>query len=326
VDVSMNRPVLIDKYLDNAIECEVDAVSDGKNVFIGGIMEHIEPAGVHSGDANIVLPSMRLSAKELATIREHTEKLCRALGIIGLVNIQYVAKGGDIYVLEANPRASRTVPFVSKAIGIPLTKMAVRVILGGKLPHAEPRTGHYAVKSVVFPFLKLLGADLRLGPEMRSTGETMGIGRSFEMAYYKALLAAGIRLEEGKKHSAFLSVRDEDKKGVPQIAALLRRLGFSIYGTLGTVGSVEGAITIPKIGQGHPDVVELIESGTVTLVINTPTRGGRSHTDGFRMRRASLQSGIPCITTMNTAHELLKAMELLQKKELEIRRADEYAK
>jgi carbamoyl-phosphate synthase large subunit len=248
------------------------------------------------------------------------------MGIIGLVNIQYVVKNGTVYILEANPRASRTVPFVSKAIGIPLTKVAVRTMLGEKLPDMKPRMGHYAVKSVVFPFLKLLGSDLRLGPEMRSTGETMGIGKSFEMAYYKALLAAGIRLEDGKKHSAFLSVRDEDKKDIPAMAALLRKLGFSVYGTMGTVGSVEGAITIPKIGRGNPDVVELIESGTITLVINTPTKGGRSHTDGFKMRRASIQSGIPCITTMNTAFELLKAMDILQKKELEIERVDGYCK
>jgi len=318
VEVSMKRPVLIDKYLDNAIECEVDAVCDGEKVFIGGIMEHIEPAGVHSGDANIVLPSIRLTEKDKKTITSHTEKLSKALGIIGLVNIQYVVKEGTVYILEANPRASRTVPFVSKAIGIPLTKLAVRTMLGEKLPNMTPKMSHYAVKSVVFPFLKLLGSDLRLGPEMRSTGETMGIGKSFEMAYYKALLAAGIRLEDGKKHSAFLSVRDEDKKDIPKLAALLKKLGFSVYGTMGTVGSVEGSIAIPKLGQGHPDVVELIESGTITLVINTPTKGGRSHTDGFKMRRASLQSGIPCITTMNTAFELLKAMEYLQKKELEL--------
>ncbi len=349
VDVSMNRPVLIDKYLDNGIECEVDAVSDGSRVFIGGIMEHIEPAGVHSGDANIVLPSLRLTPKELATITDYTEKISRALGIVGLVNIQFVARKGLIYVLEANPRASRTVPFVSKAIGIPLTKLAVRAMLGGKLPEdlrgigagtrtgagsgsgagssaseTKAKPGHYAVKSVVFPFLKLLGADLRLGPEMRSTGETMGIGRTFEMAYYKALLAAGIRLEEGRKHSAFLSVRDEDKKDVPKLAAILKKLGFSIYGTLGTVGAIAGAITVPKIGKGHPDALELIESGTVTLVVNTPTRGGRSHTDGFRMRRASLQSGIPCITNLSTAYELLKAMDILSKKELEIERVDKY--
>jgi carbamoyl-phosphate synthase large subunit len=317
--------VLIDRYIDNALECEVDAVSDGRSLFIGGIMEHIEPAGIHSGDANIVLPSMRLTEQEKKTITDYTGKIARALGIVGLVNIQFVAKGGVVYILEANPRASRTVPFVSKAIGIPLTKVALRAMLGEKLPELKPRMNHYAVKSVVFPFLKLHGSDIKLGPEMRSTGETMGIGKSFEMAYYKALLAAGVRMEDGKRHSAFISLNDEDKLGVPRLAALLKKLGFTIYGTLGTVGSVDGAIAIPKIGHGHPDPVELIESGTITLVINTPTKGGRAHTDGFRMRRAGIQMGIPCITNINTAYELLKAMDELKKRELEIRRADEYA-
>jgi len=326
VDVSRERPVLIDKYIDNAIECEVDAVSDGDKIFIGGLMEHIEPAGVHSGDANIVLPSYRLTDKEKKTIIEYTEKISKALGIIGLVNIQFVAKEGMIYVLEANPRASRTVPFVSKAIDIPLTKIAVRAMLGEKLPAMHPRMNHFAVKSVVFPFLKLMGADVKLGPEMRSTGETMGLGKSFEMAYYKALLAASIRLEDDRKHSAFISLRDEDKPQVPVFAKMLQSLGFTIYGTLGTIGSVPGAIVIPKIGRGHPDVLELIDSGTITLVVNTPTKGGRANTDGFRMRRASIQSGIPCITNISTAFELVKAMSELRKKELEVKRVEDYWK
>ncbi len=331
VDVSQSRPVLIDRYLDNAIECEVDAVSDGERVFIGGIMEHIEPAGVHSGDANIVLPSIRLSDSDKGTIVRHTESLCRSLGIVGFVNIQFVVKGDDVYILEANPRASRTVPFVSKAIGVQLTKLAVAAMLGRKLPHLRPRVNHYSVKSVVFPFLKLLGTDIRLGPEMRSTGESMGMGKSFEMAYYKALLGAGLRLDAGGRgagngggRSAFISVRDEDKPLVPALAESLRGLGFSIYGTMGTVGSVEGAIPIPKIGRGHPDVVELIESGTITLVINTPTKGGAASTDGYRMRRASIVSGIPCITNIATAQELLKAMLELRERELDVRRSDEY--
>ncbi len=324
VDVSEKRPVLIDKYIDNAIECEVDAVCDGERVFIGGLMEHIEPAGVHSGDANIVLPSIRLSEKEKKTITEYTESLCRSLGIVGFVNIQFVVKGGVVFILEANPRASRTVPFVSKTIGVQLTKLAVAAMIGRKLPDIRPRLNHYAVKSVVFPFLKLMGTDIKLGPEMRSTGETMGIGKTFEMAYYKALLAAGIRLDGEGGRSAFISLRDEDKKHVSKLAESLRKLGFRIYGTLGTVGMVEGAIPIPKIGKGHPDVVELIESGTISLVINTPTKGGGAHTDGFKMRRASIVSGIPCITNLSTAEELLNAMLELRQKELDVRRAGEY--
>lgn len=325
VDVSEKRPVLIDNYLDNAIECEVDAIADKDSVFIGGLMEHVEPAGIHSGDANIVLPSIRLSDKDKSTIKEYTETLCKALGIIGLVNIQYVVKDKIVYILEVNPRASRTVPFVSKAIDIPLTKIALKVMLGHPLPKITFKMNHFAVKSVVFPFLKLLGTDIKLGPEMRSTGETMGIGKTFEMAYYKALLAAGVRLPEGKKHSAFISVNDDDKQYVPKLAALLKKLNFTIYGTMGTVGEIAGAVTIPKIGHGSPDVVELIDSGVVDLVINTPTKGGGAHTDGFKMRRASIMMGIPSITNVNTAYEFLKALVELQKKELDIRRVDQYS-
>jgi len=321
VEVSRKRPVLIDKYLDNAIECEIDAVSDGENVFIGGIMEHIEPAGIHSGDANIVLPSMRLSEKDKATLREHTKDLCKALGIIGCVNIQYVVKEGDVYILETNPRASRTMPFVSKAIGIPLIKLATRAMLGEKIPQLIHRQKHFAVKSVVFPFLKLAGTDIALGPEMRSTGETMGIGKDFETAYYKALLAAGIKIKPG---AAFLSLRDEDKSKAPKIAEMLKKLGFSVYGTLGTVGSIENAVPVPKIGLGSPDPLELINSGTVTLVINTPTKGGKANTDGFKIRRASIQMNIPCITNLNTASELLKAIQEQKKLPLEIKAFDEY--
>ncbi len=325
VELTEKKPVLIDKYLDNAIECEVDAISDGKKVFIGGIMEHIEPAGIHSGDANIVLPSMRLSESEKQTITDYTEKIAHGLSIVGLVNIQFVVKDGIIYILEANPRASRTVPFVSKTIDIPLAKLAVQLMVGKQIPKLDPKLDHYAVKSVVFPFLKLIGTDIKLGPEMRSTGETMGIGKTFEMAYFKALLAAGICLDHDKP-AAFISLNDSDKEKVPELATLLKNLGFTIYGTIGTVGSVEGAITVPKIGRGTPDALELIESGTVNLVINTPTKGGHSHTDGFRMRRASIQNGIACITNINTVFELLKAITTLRERELEVRPSDQYSK
>ncbi|MBI5228257.1 carbamoyl-phosphate synthase large subunit [Candidatus Micrarchaeota archaeon] len=336
VEVSEKRPVLIDKYLDNAIECEVDAIYDGKTLFIGGIMEHIEPAGVHSGDANIVLPAMRLSEKDKKTIEDYTQKLSKSLGIIGCVNIQFVVKDTIVYILEVNPRGSRTVPFLSKAIGVPLAKLATKVMLGEKfgeklaLPtqgagEGQQKSTHFAVKSIVFPFLKLMGTDIALGPEMRSTGETMGIGKSFEMAYYKALLAAGIKVRnQENKGAAFISLRDEDKKYAPKMAQLLQKLGFSIFGTLGTVGSVQSAIAISKIGKGHPDVIELIESGTVTLVINTPTKGGRANTDGFKMRRASIQMNIPCITNISTAFELLKALDELKTQKLDVRCFDEY--
>jgi len=208
-----------------------------------------------------------------------------------------------------------------------LVKLAVKAMLGQMLDvpaleaKAKASRGHYTVKSVVFPFLKLLGTDIALGPEMRSTGETMGIGKTFEIAYYKALLAAGIKIKPG---AAFLSLRDEDKDKAKRVSDMLKGLGFSVYGTMGTVGSIEGGIAVPKIGMGSPDAIELINSGIVTLVINTPRKGGRANTDGFKIRRSSILMNIPCITNINTAFELLKAISETRKHDLEIRAFDEY--
>jgi len=325
-EASKDRPVLIDKYLDNAIEAEVDAVCDGTDLFIGALMEHIEPAGIHSGDANIVLPPLRMSMTEQKTIKEYTEKIAKSLNTIGLINIQYAVKDGIVYILEANPRASRTVPFVSKAIGVPMVKVATRVIMGEKLKDIapDPNSSVFAVKSVVFPFLKLAGTDISLGPEMRSTGETMGLGKSFELAYYKALLAAGVGLKQKVGSIAFLSLRDEDKKKVPELAALLESLGFEVCGTKGTVEGIPGACEIPKIGKGSPDVLETIRSKKLSLVINTPRKGGSSNTDGFKIRRASVEQGIPCLTNINTAFEFLKALKELKDKQLEVRTVEEW--
>ncbi|MBU0590950.1 carbamoyl-phosphate synthase large subunit [Candidatus Micrarchaeota archaeon] len=331
VDVSEKKPVLIDKYLDNAIETEVDAVSDGGTLFIGAIMEHIEPAGIHSGDANIVLPSIRLSDKEKQTITEYSEKIAKSLGNIGLINIQYAVREGTVYMLEANPRASRTVPFVSKAIGIPMVKLATAVMLGEKLddilPNLQmPSPSYFAVKSVVFPFLKLAGTDIGLGPEMRSTGETMGIGDSFEIAYYKALLAAGSFVDP-KKKSVLLSVRDEDKENAVQLSKLLSELGFKIYATKGTAEKIKSSIIVPKIGEGNTkqsDILELIKSGKIGLVINTPRKGGSSHTDGFKIRRAAIEKGTTCITNISTAFELAKALKKLSKHDLEVSTISEW--
>ncbi len=328
VEVSEKRPVLIDKYLDNAIECEVDAVCDSEELFIGAVMEHIEFAGVHSGDANIVLPAVYLSPKSQATIIEYTKKIARALNANGLLNLQYAVKDEIVYVLEANPRASRTVPFVSKAIGVPLAKVATKVMLGEKIKKLEltSRQAAYAVKSIVFPFIKLIGSDIRLGPEMRSTGETMGLGSTFEIAYYKALLAAGLKVET--PGIALMSLRDHDKQHAKELASLLKELGFTIYGTHGTIKDITGAQSVPKIGKGKPDILDMIVDKKVTLVINTPTKGGRAHTDGFRIRRASLEKGIPCITDVRTVFELLKALRQLKSKkhELEVRHIEEYWK
>lgn len=319
--VGEDKPILIDKYLDNAIECEVDCVADGNQLFIGGIMEHIEPAGVHSGDANITHPSLRLSDEETKKIVEYSRKFADSLGIVGLMNIQYAVKGGIVHVLEVNPRASRTVPFISKAVGVPLAKLATKIMLGEKIGELKKNNSGFAVKSVVFPFLKLGGTDTKLGPEMRSTGETMGIGADFETAYYKALLAAGINV---KKRSVFLSLRENDKGSIPKIAELLEKLDFEVYGTKGTVSGIKNAKIVHKIMEGKPDALEIINSDKIGLVINTPRKGGSSNTDGFKIRRLATEKGIPCITNVQTALELLKALLKLEKNNLEIKELDEY--
>jgi len=340
MEASENRPLLIDKYLDNAIECEIDGVADGENLFLGGIMEHIEAAGVHSGDANIVVPTLRLTEEQKEKIAKYSKALVKALKIVGMVNIQYAVKNGEVYILEVNPRASRTVPFLSKATGVQLAKLGTRVMLGEKISREASRTiskKHseqskiFAVKSVVFPFLKM-GSDIRLGPEMRSTGETMGIASDFETAYYKALSAAGI---EVRKKAALISLRDEDKRHAQKLAELLEKLGFEIYGTEGTVREIKNANAknakikikvVNKIMNGHPDVLDLINNGSVGLVINTPRRGGSSSTDGFKIRRLATEKGIPCITNIDTALEFLKALAKLEKEKMDIRELGEYGK
>ncbi|MFH2105826.1 MAG: carbamoyl-phosphate synthase large subunit [Candidatus Micrarchaeota archaeon] len=326
VDISEKKPILIDKYLDNAIECEVDAIFDGSQLFIGGIMEHIEPAGVHSGDANIVVPSIRLTDSDKKTITKYTQDMAEALGIVGMINVQYVVKDGIIYCLEANPRASRTVPFLSKAIGIPMAKIATKVMAGHHLSEFSLESANkqkgYAVKSIVFPFLKIVGADITLGPEMKSTGETMGIGHSFEIAYYKALLAAGIRIKE--RGDCIVSLNDLDKVNAQKLKSLLQDLGYMIYATPGTAKSLKLATSIPKIGDQKPDIIDIISECKIDLIINTPRRGGRSATDGFKIRRASIEKGIPCITNLETAIQLLNALKQLRNKELNIEEFREY--
>lgn len=320
MEASENKPLLIDKYLDNAIECEIDGVADGENLFIGGIMEHIEMAGVHSGDANIVVPAIRLTAEQKEKLVHYSRVLVKALKITGMVNIQYAVKNGAVYILEVNPRASRTVPFLSKAAGIQLAKLGTKAMLGEKIPQQNVESKAFAVKSVVFPFLKM-GSDIKLGPEMRSTGETMGLGTSVEMAYYKALNAAGIR---PKQKSAFLSLRDDDKIYVPKIVKILEKLGYCIYGTRGTVENIKNAIIVHKIMAGHPDVIDVLRSGSIGIVINTPRKGGSSATDGFKIRRLATEMGIPCITNVETAFEFLKALAKLEEEKMEIKELNEY--
>ncbi|MFA5077405.1 MAG: carbamoyl-phosphate synthase large subunit, partial [Candidatus Micrarchaeia archaeon] len=322
VEVSEKRPVLIDKYLDNSIECEVDGVSDGMSIYIAGIMEHIEYAGVHSGDANIVYPSIRLTDKNKHTIDDYAKKLCRSLGVIGFFNMQFAVREGTVYILETNPRASRTVPFISKARGINLAKMATSAMLGKPLPSMENKdNGHYSVKSVVFPFLKLPGLDMALGPEMKSTGESMGISSSYELAYYKALTASGLVV---KKNAALVSLKDEDKKFARELERKLRSLGFEVYATPGTAQEMEKPLIVQKIGAGSPDVLELVKKGEVGLIINTPRKGGRPSTDGFRIRRASLDKGIACITEINAAQAYISALEKVRHHKMDVKRLDEY--
>ncbi len=328
VEVSEKRPVLIDKYLDNAIECEVDGASDSKEVFIAGIMEHIEYAGVHSGDANVVYPSLRLSPGSKKTIAAYATKLCKALKIKGFFNMQFAVRNGTVFILETNPRASRTVPFISKARGVALAKIATEVMLGKPLNAAEietrnPEPKHYSVKSVVFPFLKLPGLDSALGPEMKSTGESMGISSSYELAYYKALTASNLTVKKG---AALLMLKDEDKQHAKEVERRLRTLGFDVYATPGTARHMKRPKIAYKIGQRKPDALELIDKMQVGLVVNTPRKGGKPNTDGFRIRRACLDKGIACITEINAALAYVGALEMVKKKEPGVEKFNEYEK
>ena len=276
-----------------------------KRVWIGGIMQHVEEAGVHSGDSACVLPPHSLGREMLDEIRRATEGLAKALGVVGLVNVQYAVADGALHVIEANPRASRTVPFVSKAIGVPLAKMACRLMLGERLEDldlpADPmRGGHVSVKEAVLPFDRFAGSDAVLGPEMRSTGEVMGIALDFPTAFAKAQAAAGSHLPtEG---TVFITVTDSDKPGAGGLAVLFSDLGFRIVATQGTADAIRGMgvrvdEVLQKIGDGSPNVVDGIERGEVDLVINTPTGSG-ARTDGWEIRRAAVARGIPCITTL----------------------------
>jgi carbamoyl-phosphate synthase large subunit len=299
------REIFLDRFLENAIEVDVDAICDGEDVWIGGIMQHVEEAGIHSGDSACVLPPHSLGHAMLDRIREWTAGIALGLGVVGLMNVQYAVLGGELYVIEANPRASRTVPFVSKAIGIPLAKIACRVMLGERLADldlpADPmRAGHVSVKEAVLPFDRFEGSDAVLGPEMRSTGEVMGVARDFPAAFAKAQAAAGAALPDSG--TAFITVTDSDKPGAVAIAQTLHDLGFRIVATRGTAEAIERmgvpAERINKVGEGSPHVVDWIERGDVDLVVNTPTGSG-ARTDGWEIRRAAVARGVPCLTTLS---------------------------
>jgi carbamoyl-phosphate synthase large subunit len=296
--------IYLDRFLEDSIEVDVDALCDGTDVWIAGIMQHVEEAGIHSGDSACVIPPHTLGQEMLAQIREQTEGIALALGVIGLLNVQFAIQGDEgLHVIEANPRASRTVPFVSKAIGLPLAKLACRVLLGERIGDlelpADTANGHVCVKEVVLPFDRFAGADTLLGPEMRSTGEVMGIARDFPTAFAKAQAAAGATLPDDG--TAFITVADRDKPAATGIATILHDLGFRIIATAGTAQAIRKmgipADTINKIGEGSPHVVDCIERGEVDLVVNTPVGTG-ARVDGYEIREAAIAHGIPCMTTM----------------------------
>ncbi len=328
--------IYLDRFLEDSIEVDVDALCDGTDVWIAGIMQHVEEAGIHSGDSACVLPPHTLGTEMLGQIRAQTEGIARALGVVGLLNVQFAIREDTLYVIEANPRASRTVPFVSKAIGLPVAKLACRVLLGERLADLDvpPDTtnGHVCVKEVVLPFDRFAGADSLLGPEMRSTGEVMGIARDFPTAFAKAQAAAGAQLPNGGR--AFITVADGDKPAATGIATILHDLGFEIVATRGTAQAIRKmgipAETINKIGEGSPHVVDWIERGEVDLVINTPVGTG-ARADGWEIRSAAIARGIPCVTTMTGGMAAARAIaaarrgepEVLSLQEIHHRRASE---
>jgi carbamoyl-phosphate synthase large subunit len=314
VTFSQDRPVLVDRFLEDAVEVDVDALCDGEDVLIAGIMEHIEEAGIHSGDSSCVLPPVSIPESEIKTIEEYTRKLALALNVIGLMNVQYAIKDGVVYVLEVNPRASRTVPYVSKATGVPLPKLAVQLMLGRKLKDVTEHRGRLPVplcfvKSPVFPFNKFPGVDPALGPEMRSTGEVMGVGKNFGEAFAKAQLSAGTPMPE--KGTVFISVNDRYKSEVIPIGKRFAELGFDLVGTRGTAALLQSAglkcRVVFKVNEGRPNAVDLLKAGSIQLVVYTTT-GALSFEDEKQIRRAAVTYRVPCITTMSGARAAAEAI------------------
>jgi carbamoyl-phosphate synthase large subunit len=329
VEASPAHPVLIDRFLEDAFEVDVDALADGTRCVIAGIQEHIEEAGIHSGDSSCVLPPYMIPAEQLEVIRRYTRRLAEALGVVGLMNVQYAIKDGIVYVLEVNPRASRTVPFVSKATGVPLARIAALLMVGRTLDEFglpdELTVDRFYVKTPVFPFARFPGVDPVLGPEMRSTGEVMGAASTFGSAFLKAQYGAGTHLP--RQGTAFISVNDNDKANVIPIARRLRDLGFDLIATRGTREALRRAGVearlVYKVNEGRPNVVDLIKSRHIHLIINTPL-GRASFYDDRSIRRAAVHYRVPCITTLTGARAAVEAIEALQKERLEIGCLQEY--
>ena len=330
-EASSGHPVLIDKFLEDATEVDVDAISDGKTTIIGGIMEHIEEAGVHSGDSACVLPAHTLGDDLLETIREYTYALAKELGVKGLINIQFAIKGEQIYVLEVNPRASRTIPFVSKAIGLPLAKVAAKVMAGKTLKElgvtSEKKVKYFSVKESVLPFSRFSGVDILLGPEMKSTGEVMGIDSSFGKAFYKSQLAANQKLP--LKGKIFISVKNSDKRDIVFIAKKLSDMKFKLIATKGTYKALTSnnikVQLVGKISEGDARVLEQIKKGEIKLVINTPS-GSRGQSDMKPIRSSAVIYGVPCITTIQGAQAAANGIEAVLKGSLELKSIQEYHK
>jgi carbamoyl-phosphate synthase large subunit len=310
-------PILLDRFLNDAIEVDVDAVSDGVEVIIGGIMEHIEEAGVHSGDSACSLPPFSLSKEMQDELRRQTVAMARALNVVGLMNVQFAIQGDIVYVLEVNPRASRTVPFVSKATGVPLAKIAARCMAGQSLAQqgvtCEVIPPYYSVKEAVFPFIKFPGVDVILGPEMKSTGEVMGVGDTFAEAFVKSQLAASVKLP--KDGNVFISVRDADKAGAVEIARSLVEIGFTMLATRGTAAAIEAAGVavklVNKVGEGRPHIVDMIKNGEVNLIINTVESKPSAMRDSYSIRHAALQGRVTYYTTLAGARAACVGMHHL---------------
>ncbi len=329
VDVSEQRPVLIDRFLEEAQEYDVDAISDGQQVIIGGILEHIEEAGIHSGDSTMVLPPVEVKERHLETIRRHTRRMGLALKVVGLMNVQYAIADDKVYVLEVNPRASRTVPFVSKASGIPLAKIAARLMVGRKLEETglteDLQVDSCFVKAPVFPFNKFPGVDSSLGPEMKSTGEVMGVAGTFGEAYAKAQAGAGVHLP--KSGTVFISVNDRDKRRAGRLAKGFIELGFQIVATRGTSQEIDRAglscQQVYKVNEGRPNVVDWIKSDKIDLVVNTPL-GRESFYDEKAIQNASIQHGLPSLTTMEAGFAAVSAIQALQRGRVSVRSLQEH--
>jgi carbamoyl-phosphate synthase large subunit len=324
--ISPDHPVYLDRFLESAVECDVDALCDGEQVYVGSVLEHIEMAGIHSGDSACCTPPFSFSDAVTDRLRSITRQLALRLGVVGLINVQYAVKDSVIYVIEANPRASRTVPFVSKATGVPLAKCAARIMAGEKiadlgLPADDRHLDHFSVKEAVMPFGRFPGADTVLGPEMKSTGEVMGVARTFPLAYAKTQLAIDYELPNPEAGKVFISVCDGDKRSIVAMARTLVHLGFELLATAGTARTLE-ASGIPvervrKVSEDHPNIGDMVANGEIQLMINTPF-GHTTRDDGYYLRLEAVRHGVSNITNLASAQAMLIAMESVREADLPV--------